>query len=349
MTDASEALVIPDVPDAIVAYRSWNLSSDGGLYGARGQLWPPRKPMIAICLRGCDDCPCPPSEAGITHDNHGCGIYAERAEPRDIADSHESVVWGEVRLFGKVYEYDKGWRAEKAEIACIYDTGDHCSRVAEVYGVDLIPAPAESIDDIVARLQQKADTRPTLHRSGYLSLNTASSPVPTLLLSGRTINSATATTAPAASPAGSPDPLGFRWVDVKFDDGYSIRRNRDGHRLADLTWQVLDPTGEVVAQSRRKTWSYKEDGPWLSTTDYVHNKKQKPDGPAYQAALRALNRHRERQKPIKKLRVAIVAYWFAYLAYVGWRAAATGNYVLYGVCAALAVAFIAFNWRRRRG
>jgi len=46
---------------------------------------------------------------------------------------------------------------------------------------------------------------------------------------------------------------------------------------------------------------------------------------------------------------AIVAYWFAYLAYVGWRAAATGNYVLYGVCAALAVAFIAFNWRRRRG
>lgn len=179
MTD--DSIVVPDVAEPIVAYRTWFIS-DGGLIGTRHQTWPPRTGMWARCLVGCGRCPCTPDQAEKDHDNHGCGIYAHKDQPRPEYDEHadgDDEVFGQVLLFGQVYEYETGYRAERAEVSCLYDTGPHVADVAETYGVDLVPVPVESVEDRVARLQAKAEEQRT-------------APTPPLLTGGRIFSSAIA-------------------------------------------------------------------------------------------------------------------------------------------------------------
>lgn len=311
MTDELE---VPDVAEPIVAYRSWTVNDDGGLCGAQGVLWPPRMPMVARCNRGCGECPSPPSEVDETHAGHGCGIYALVDEPVDQPPDMGSV-WGEVRLYGRVYPYERGYRAEKAEIVCIYDTGPHCADVAAVYDVDLVPAPSRSVEERVAALQQAAaeSAEWAIQSQGRLKTFQA-------MLNGSSTSTNLAPVTYRRAPVQPSVPPHGRgkwpFVDVDMGDGYSIRRNNDATTallaITGTTWEVLHH-GRVVKKGRRTYKWYTEKGPWITYT-CVHDEGIAPSGDAFKAASLWLKRHRRKQHidvPIFLTGVAIVAVCIA--------------------------------------
>lgn len=160
----NESIVVPDVVEPIRAYRAWSCSDDGVLRGYGGTEWPTDEPLTAGCS-GTSDWPgglrfvmndyvdptpcveCPSPTRG-SHAGYGCGIYGYRT-PLDLAaNGGAKVVWGEVLLWGTVYEHAKGWRAEIAQVAALYRLPcSHWSgKAAKRYGVDLLPSPFTQAD-----------------------------------------------------------------------------------------------------------------------------------------------------------------------------------------------------------
>lgn len=96
----------------------------------------------------CTDPPCPPFKTGYPnpHYGHGCGIYAAKTF-EDLAtvwlmDSEKAsnYIVGEVLLWGKVYEYDKGWRGQYAQPSVLYDNGrPEVAELARRYGCEVRP------------------------------------------------------------------------------------------------------------------------------------------------------------------------------------------------------------------
>jgi hypothetical protein len=109
-TDAPAGLGVPDVPDAVLGWRTWRVGRRAQrraelIAPLAGSAWPARRPFVATC--GSPD-HAPPSEGC------GCGLYAV-ADPRVLEwgpSAHE--VLGAVALWGQVLEGTRGWRASHA-------------------------------------------------------------------------------------------------------------------------------------------------------------------------------------------------------------------------------------------
>lgn len=142
--------MIPDYFEAITAYRCWNVHDNGLLVGQnQGEPWPPYQAFLCRC-----------GAASEKHIKDGefmpaplwyctCGIHAytelEAAEARTKANSwvwgfntigSGAVVWGEVKIWGKVIVHAIGYRAEfgyPGELWC--DDEKVAGRVATLYGV----------------------------------------------------------------------------------------------------------------------------------------------------------------------------------------------------------------------
>jgi hypothetical protein len=98
-----------------------------------GAPWPAYKRMEANCPNG-----------ACTGVNCGCGIYAFKQLKSARADYTETSrypnrVFGSVWLWGRMLEHSKGYRAQFAYPKNFIDTGTLARKMAEVYGVTLVP------------------------------------------------------------------------------------------------------------------------------------------------------------------------------------------------------------------
>ncbi len=179
MADPMSDIEIPDLVGPIEAWRAFGIDHATRVAGVpcltalarRSCRWVPGVNR-ARCLgyletgRGvfCSTVPSPPS---IEHGGHGCGIYGVRFPEllRHFALDPRAVI-GRVRLWGRVYPHEHGYRAEYAQIAALYATptppgaaqpdprtaaeeASVLARIAEVYGVAVatFPEPTGTTDE----------------------------------------------------------------------------------------------------------------------------------------------------------------------------------------------------------
>lgn len=145
--------MIADYMEPITGYRAWNVHHNGLLIGQNhAEPWPPYTPFVARCGHA----------VSLGHIVNGlwvqapvwscyCGVYAfhtqESVDERVMMGRSpwmtgvqdigmEAMVWGEVKLWGKVIVHEDGYRAEFAypgELWC--EDESLCPKVASLYGV----------------------------------------------------------------------------------------------------------------------------------------------------------------------------------------------------------------------
>lgn len=339
MDEPSDELVVPDVAEPIVAYRSWSGHPRSGLRGYGGALWVPDGVTEARCepqrdyydlYSGrkrskpvCVSAPCPPSEVG-EHMGHGCGLYATKADtaaryeqPDPEVPSTDEYgrysVSGIVHLWGTYYEYSDGYRAQYGQVAAIYDSGPWCEELADLYGCDLLPWPCETVEERRTRLQQEAREQAERHAATI-----APRPTPDPQ------TGAPATEQGDDAPAEPDDGLRVEWVNVP---GYTHL----------LTWRIVDEQhgGKVV--KRQSIPRY-----WREYTDV-----EKRHGQANAALVEV---RYKRAHPLRKASVALLLAWPLVVIPANIFGVTLWNPVSIANAAALIAApfFIRMTWRSRR-
>jgi hypothetical protein len=110
---------IPDYISPVVGYRVWQWDA-AGLKSLNGELWLASQPLSAVCRADKNG-----SIAGLSKTTHNsgespyfnctCGVYAARSiEHLHRCGYGKFGVHGEVYLWGRVVEHERGWRAEFA-------------------------------------------------------------------------------------------------------------------------------------------------------------------------------------------------------------------------------------------
>jgi hypothetical protein len=110
---------VPDYISPVVGYRVWQWDATG-LKSLNGELWIASQPLSAVCRADKSG-----SIAGLSKTTHNsgesphfnctCGVYAARTiEHLHQCGYKRFGVHGEVFLWGKVVEHERGWRAEFA-------------------------------------------------------------------------------------------------------------------------------------------------------------------------------------------------------------------------------------------
>jgi hypothetical protein len=116
----------------IVGWRSWRVPCFGDdLRSFNGELWPVRKALRATCKSGApQDC---------LGENCTCGLYSWK-ERKNLAEnmSGYNAIIGEVWMWGKIIEHEKGYRAEYSYPKSFVNSGPDARRLARIYGVKLV-------------------------------------------------------------------------------------------------------------------------------------------------------------------------------------------------------------------
>jgi hypothetical protein len=104
-------------------------------------------PLLHLCPEAvrttpCETCPCTLDEK-FGHIGEGCGVYAYNEFERVLKSPLPSplssqIAVGEVYLWGQVYEYEHGYRAEFARVKALYGSNLIAQSLARIYGVPLI-------------------------------------------------------------------------------------------------------------------------------------------------------------------------------------------------------------------
>lgn len=188
---------IPDLAEPIVAWRCWALTGDDTTpvlqSPASGIVWPPvsgwdsdvirdrdRNFISAYCRNKDHPCESAPSANTKGHIGVGCGIYAyktiealswdwplsgmSRYTPLNTNPPWTRLVWGRVLLWGRVFEHDRGYRAQFARVDSLVQVPwlgfvqpQELATVAEFYGVGYEVLTDVSKDDLeeAARRRQE--------------------------------------------------------------------------------------------------------------------------------------------------------------------------------------------------
>lgn len=114
----------------IIGWRSWRVPCFGSeLLSFNGAVWPVRAPLRAICTNGPTNC---------TGARCSCGLYAwKKREFLTVNANEYSSIEGEVWLWGKVIDCEKGYRAEFAYPKSFINSAD-ARRIATIYGVETL-------------------------------------------------------------------------------------------------------------------------------------------------------------------------------------------------------------------
>jgi len=112
-------MTVPDFISPIAAFRAWQWNANG-LRSLNGERWLPGQPLTASCRADAIGFIVGLSKA--THDpaelpsfNCTCGVYAAKTiEHLRQCGYKKFGVHGEVYLWGKVVEHERGWRAQFA-------------------------------------------------------------------------------------------------------------------------------------------------------------------------------------------------------------------------------------------
>lgn len=120
----------------ITGFRCWNAPLfEDILRSQRGTKWVPRQRFEAVC-----------QASACTGEKCSCGIYAYKdmalvqSEYGSAKETRKNV-YGQVCLWGRVLECERGYRAQFAYPKAFLDTGAVARRMAEVYGVPLMKEP----------------------------------------------------------------------------------------------------------------------------------------------------------------------------------------------------------------
>jgi hypothetical protein len=114
-------------------------------------VWDPGRTALALCRRH-DDLFAPPAPPHRTPSRVcGCGLHAVR-DPVDAwsylrgRDEPNVIgrILGEVALWGRVVETERGWRAAAAYPVRLYVDDAAVARALAAYEVDVVSAPCES-------------------------------------------------------------------------------------------------------------------------------------------------------------------------------------------------------------
>ena len=136
-------MTVPDYISPITAYRVWQWNANG-LRSLNGERWLPGQPLTASCraeaigsIAGLSKATHNPAE--LPYFNCTCGIYAAKTiEHLHQCGYKKFGVCGEVHLWGKVVEHERGWRAQFAYPKTLF------------LAADIIPL---SLSEINARLK----------------------------------------------------------------------------------------------------------------------------------------------------------------------------------------------------
>ena len=112
-------MMIPDYISPVVGYRVWQWDATG-LRSLNGEKWLALQPLSAVCRA--DVCG---SIAGLSKSTHNpaelpsfgctCGVYAARTTDHLHQCGYKKFgIHGEVHLWGRVVEHERGWRAQFA-------------------------------------------------------------------------------------------------------------------------------------------------------------------------------------------------------------------------------------------
>jgi len=174
----------PDVAEPIVAWRVWGVFDDADvpvLLSMNNTVWPNTTYLTAKCvaISGTDpysDHASPSRECkqGI----YGCGIYgykdiADIFADFDPATFENGLVFGQILLFGNVFEHDKGYRAQHAQIRSLAFFRDRPikltrhERLGKTYGVPVQEAPITEREALLQHTRMVRDSYiPLVNLSG---------------------------------------------------------------------------------------------------------------------------------------------------------------------------------------
>ena len=189
-----DQVIVPDVAEPLLGHRFWlsrrHSTAPATLLGPQqGVEWPTGTTLVAEC-RGSTPMlarrrrapidrpvvvrhvsPCAPDDVD-THHGHGCGIYGLRSPVSALAATpvvsgigalgwppHVGVVFGDVFLSGRYFEYEDGWRAERGSVAALWEFPADTSplryvdrprleQLAAAYEVPIIEAPEAAVEHI---------------------------------------------------------------------------------------------------------------------------------------------------------------------------------------------------------
>jgi hypothetical protein len=121
-------VTVPDGVDPIVGWRYWKVTP-GGLasLNVRDSYWPPRRAYQAECRAA--PIPMPHSADALPSESCACGIYAARDLDTlkqlvypyaDALFRQRRIAVGEVKLWGRVIEGRRGYRAQRAYPKSLY-------------------------------------------------------------------------------------------------------------------------------------------------------------------------------------------------------------------------------------
>ena len=145
--------MIADYMEPITGYRAWNVHHNGLLIGQNhAEPWPPYTPFVARCGQAISPLhikdgqwvspPVWSCRCGVHAFNNPMDVDRRVRYGRDLWTTgiqdigEEAMVWGEVKLWGRVIVHESGYRAEfgyPGELWC-EDEG-LCAKVASLYGV----------------------------------------------------------------------------------------------------------------------------------------------------------------------------------------------------------------------
>jgi hypothetical protein len=111
---------IPDYISPIIGYRIWQWDA-AGLKSLNGELWFPRQPLSAVCRANATGSipglskPAAHNAAELPSFKCTCGVYAAKnIEHLNRCGYSKFAVRGEVFMWGRMVEHERGWRAEFA-------------------------------------------------------------------------------------------------------------------------------------------------------------------------------------------------------------------------------------------
>lgn len=115
----------PDLIEPLVGFRAWQVDEHGVLHSCmRSSVWLPRKPLRAKCLFN-PGVRVTHEPLIVPHDGCTCGVYAVKHEfGMQFGADVKAHVWGTVKLWGKVVDGERGYRAEyayPADLVLIWD------------------------------------------------------------------------------------------------------------------------------------------------------------------------------------------------------------------------------------
>lgn len=125
----SPSMNIPDFISPVIGFRVWQWDATG-LRSLNGEKWFAHQPLSAVCRA--DACG---SILGLSRATHNpdelpcfkctCGVYAARTmEHLNQCGYQKFGVHGEVYLWGKVVEHERGWRAQLAYPKALFLAAD---------------------------------------------------------------------------------------------------------------------------------------------------------------------------------------------------------------------------------